>query len=78
MPRNTVRSLHITVGAVLAVLLIFRISWRFKRGVKMPQAMAGLHALIAIWHHKIVKDDVLKRMWPGLGAGKRKVDTPVK
>ena len=26
--------------------------------------LAGLHALIAIWHHKVIKDDVLSRIWP--------------
>lgn len=28
--------------------------------------LASGHALLAIWHHKIVKDGVLKRMWPTL------------
>ena len=26
--------------------------------------LEGLHALIAIWHHKVIKDDVLSRIWP--------------
>ena len=24
------------------------------------------HGLIAVWHHKIIKDEVLIRMWPGI------------
>lgn len=28
--------------------------------------LASGHALLAIWHHKILKDGVLKRMWPTL------------
>jgi cytochrome b561 len=28
--------------------------------------LAGGHALLAIWHHRILKDGILKRMWPTL------------
>ena len=28
--------------------------------------VAGLHALAAVWHHRIMRDGVLRRMWPGL------------
>jgi len=28
-------------------------------------ALAGIHALAALWHHFIRRDAVLKRMWPG-------------
>ncbi|MDM4766924.1 cytochrome b/b6 domain-containing protein [Pelomonas sp. SE-A7] len=31
-------------------------------------ALALLHAAAAVWHHRIVKDGVLRRMWPGLGS----------
>ncbi|MEP6883572.1 MAG: cytochrome b/b6 domain-containing protein [Gammaproteobacteria bacterium] len=27
-------------------------------------ALAGLHALAALWHHWVKRDDVLRRMWP--------------
>ncbi|MEI8446251.1 hypothetical protein [Mesorhizobium sp. CCNWLY176] len=27
-------------------------------------ALAGLHAIAALWHHFVRKDDVLKRMLP--------------
>jgi cytochrome b561 len=136
-PRITVRSMHITFGVILAVLLIFRIVWKNKSGVKLPSAIPGilgrlstgahhalyalitvtvivglsatwirgdnifnlfqipafdpgnkelrkqvvdihellansllilaiLHGMIAMWHHWIKKDDVLKRMLPRL------------
>jgi cytochrome b561 len=32
-------------------------------------ALAGLHALAALWHHYIRHDGVLRRMWPTKGAG---------
>ena len=28
-------------------------------------ALVALHALAALWHHFIRRDDVLRRMWPG-------------
>ena len=28
--------------------------------------LAAGHSLLAIWHHVILKDGVLKRMWPNL------------
>jgi cytochrome b561 len=30
-------------------------------------ALAGLHALAAVWHHFIRHDGVLRRMWPASG-----------
>ena len=136
-PRVIVRSIHLTLGFILAVILVRRLKWRLTGGVRLPQAtngvfgklsiwmhfllyfvavltivagiaavwirgdsvfnlihvpafdpgnnqlreevvdlhellanslliLAGVHALLAIWHHKIKKDGVLKRMWPSL------------
>lgn len=31
--------------------------------------LAGLHALAALWHHFMVHDGVLRRMWPSRGPG---------
>ncbi len=135
IPRVTARSLHITLGTLLAGLLIVRIAWRFHGGIRLPQAtpgffgklasgthhllyalmiavviigfaavwirgdnlfnlftipafdpsnqslrhevvalhdfganmlliLAGLHALAAIFHHWVIRDGVLRRMWP--------------
>jgi cytochrome b561 len=32
-------------------------------------ALAGLHVVVALWHHFIRRDGVLMRMWPRSGAG---------
>jgi len=136
-PRVYARSLHITLGLVLAVVFVLRFRWRRKGGMKLPPASSGLagklaigghhllylligltaivgisavwirgdnifnlfhvpvfdptdkqlreevvdihgllansllilaggHALLAICHHTVMKDGVLKRIWPGL------------
>jgi cytochrome b561 len=136
-PRITARSLHISLGLLLGVVLIVRLVWRFAGGVQLPVAdsglaarlaasvhrflyvllvasvvagmaylwirgdtlfnwftvpafdpgnkalrdnagevhefmanllliVAGLHALAAVWHHRVMRDGVLRRMWPGL------------
>ena len=136
-PKATAQSVHITLGALLVILLAARVAWRFQGGVKLPPVdpgmmgklatgahhllyllmvsvvMVGLaavwirgdnifgllqipefdpgnkvlrhnvvelhgllanillglacfHAMMAIWHHRITQDGVLKRMWPGL------------
>ena len=135
-PRVIVRSLHITFGLILAIVLALRVSWKVLGGKKLPQpegiqgkitqgthhllyALIGItiligifavwvrgdnlfnlftvpafnttdedlednvvelheffansllifaaaHALLAVWHHKILKDGILKRMWPSL------------
>lgn len=135
--RINARSVHILVGALLAVVLLARIVWRARGGAKLPPAdagpagkaavgvhhllylllvaavvvglgtewirgdnlfnlftipaydpankplrhdavelhglianvllvVAGLHAAAAVWHHRVLKDGVLRRMWPGL------------
>ena len=135
VPRMNARSVHITLGAILAVLLIVRIVWRMRGGVRLPPsdpgisgkmaigghyllyalliavivlgvtcvwvrgdtlfdlftvpafdpknkqlpeevvdihglaanallAIAGVHALVALLHHRVLKDGVLRRMWP--------------
>jgi len=137
LPRVYARSAHISLGVCLAALLISRIIWRTRAGVKLPPsdpgamgkaaiglhyllyallivavllgmssvwvrgdaifnlftvpsfdpankqlredvvdlhglaanvllALAGLHAAAAAVHHRVLKDGVLRRMWPGL------------
>lgn len=136
-PRVTARSLHISFGVLLAVLLALRVRWRLSGGTRLPPADAGLpgklaavmhgllylgllaavvlglasvwirgdtlfnlftvpafdaanktlrhdvvelhglvanillalaaaHAAMAIWHHRVLNDGVLRRMWPSL------------
>lgn len=138
-PRMTVRSLHICCGLVLGLLLVARIAWRHKGGVRLAPAetgargklatgihhllyallaatvlvgvacvwirgdtlfnlltvpafdpgnkalrhdatelhellanlllgLAALHAAVALWHQHLLKDDLLRRMWPSLPA----------
>lgn len=135
VPRDTVRSLHITFGVLLGAVLVARLVWRLHGGTKLARAasgylgtvavaahyllyvliaavvvigawcvwvrgdtlfhlftvpafdpgnkqlrhdavelhelaanillaVAGLHAAAAVWHHRVRKDDVLRRMWP--------------
>jgi cytochrome b561 len=137
VPRVTARSLHISFGVLLGAVLIVRVAWRFKGGVKLAPAdgglfgrlaggahhvlyallaaivvlglacvwirgdtlfnlitvpafdlsnrqlrrdavelhelaanallaVAALHAAAALWHHRVLKDGVLRRMWPRL------------
>ena len=136
-PRVYVRSIHITLGALLAIVFVLRVTWKLTGATKLPQATPGAvgkiatgthhvlylilgltgllgmtaawfrgdnlfnlfeipafdptdedlpedivdihglfantllilavgHSILAIWHHKIIKDGLLKRMWPGL------------
>jgi cytochrome b561 len=140
-PRVMVRSLHITFGASLGIVLFARIYWRRTAGAKLPAAdqgikgkvaigthhllyalmativivgfacvwfrgdsifglfkvpafdptnrelrktavnfhgllanillaLASLHAGAALWHHFMLKDSVLARMWPALKSRK--------
>ena len=137
VPRISARSTHITLGALLAVILAARIAWRVRAGVQLSPvdpgisgrlavaahyllyallagtvllgiacvwfrgdtwfnlftvpafdpnnknlretasdlhalaantllALAGLHAAAAIFHHGVLKNQVLRRMWPNL------------
>jgi cytochrome b561 len=40
-PRTIARSTHITLGVVLALLLVWRIAWRLTRGRRLPAAELG-------------------------------------
>jgi cytochrome b561 len=50
-PRIVVRSLHITLGVVLVVVLLVRLSWRFTSGRKLPPADQGLLGAAANFVH---------------------------
>jgi cytochrome b561 len=36
-PRVIVRSIHITLGLILALVFVIRVNWRIRGGVKLPQ-----------------------------------------
>jgi cytochrome b561 len=40
-------------------------------------ALAGLHALAALWHRWVLRDGVMARMWPGRAPAKRIADGEV-
>jgi cytochrome b561 len=46
-PKITARSVHITFGLVLGILLVMRIAWRSRSGRKLPPASPGVPGYIA-------------------------------
>jgi len=50
-PRIAARSLHICAGAVLGMLLLYRIWWRSTAGARLPPADVGLLQLLAKTAH---------------------------
>ena len=38
-------------------------------------ALAGLHALAALWHHFVRHDNVLRRMWPRAAPGSSRIQS---
>ena len=52
--RITARSLHISFGVVLAVLLVLRLRWRFGGGTRLPAADAGVAGKLATGAHHLL------------------------
>jgi cytochrome b561 len=46
-PRTDVRSLHILFGALLAVLIVARLGWRWSGGRRLPHADTGVLRVVA-------------------------------
>ena len=46
-PKIAARSVHITVGLVLGILLVMRIAWRSRSGRKLPPANPGVPGYVA-------------------------------
>ena len=53
-PRVTVRSLHITLGVLLALVLVVRVAWRRSGGVKLAAADPGLAGKAAVGVHHLL------------------------
>jgi len=53
-PRGTARSLHIVSGALLALVLTYRIWWRLGAGARLPAAGAGRLDTLAVLMHKVL------------------------
>jgi cytochrome b561 len=50
-PRTDVRSLHITLGTLLAILIVLRLGWRWSGGRKLPAADTGVLRIVATTVH---------------------------
>lgn len=53
-PRVTARSLHLTLGAVLAAVLAFRLWWRIGAGARLPLTGPGLMDKVARLVHQLL------------------------
>ncbi|WP_124453388.1 cytochrome b [Paucibacter sp. KBW04] len=53
-PRITVRSLHISFGVMLGVMLLLRLLWRRQGGLKLPAAEPGFKGRLALSVHRLL------------------------
>lgn len=53
-PRITVRSLHISFGILLGVVLILRLIWRRTSGTRLPAADPGMLGKLAVGIHHLL------------------------
>ncbi|MEB0139278.1 MULTISPECIES: cytochrome b [unclassified Undibacterium] len=53
-PRVLARSLHISTGVLLTVLLVYRLFWRSHGGIKLPPAASGWQQTSAELLHKVL------------------------
>jgi cytochrome b561 len=51
LPRMGARSAHMAIGATLTVVLIARIAWRVRGGVKLPPSDPGVPGKLAVGVH---------------------------
>src|SRR6266853_4135307 len=50
-PRVTVRSIHVTLGLVLAAVYVARLTWRMSSGRRNPRPDPGVAGIAARWIH---------------------------
>jgi len=53
-PRVTARSLHITFGVLLALVVARRVIWRFRGGVHLPLSDPGVAGAAAVVVHRVL------------------------
>ncbi|MEP7295260.1 MAG: cytochrome b/b6 domain-containing protein [Burkholderiales bacterium] len=53
-PRVTARSLHITAGVLLALVVLWRITWRLRGGVHLPPSDPGVAGAAAVVVHRVL------------------------
>jgi cytochrome b561 len=68
MPRTTVRSAHVAIGILLGLLLVARIAWRVRRGIRLPPAIEGTAGQLASAAHKLLYLLVVCTVLAGLAA----------
>lgn len=51
-PRTSARSLHIVLGALLALVIVYRIVWRLTAGRRLAPADEGLLRLVSTFTHR--------------------------
>ncbi len=54
MPRISARSAHMSFGAILAILLVARIAWRWRGGAKLPPSDPGVKGKLAVGAHYLL------------------------
>jgi cytochrome b561 len=53
-PKELVRSVHIFLGVVLAIVFVLRLRWKMVGGNRLPQAVPGLLGKVAIGVHHLL------------------------
>jgi cytochrome b561 len=65
-PRIDVRSVHITLGVILGIVLLIRVPWRLTGGTKLPPADTGVLQLAATLVHYLLYALVIIEVLLGL------------
>jgi cytochrome b561 len=66
-PRTAARSLHICLGAALALVLAYRIWWRLDGGSRLPMAGTGWIDSAGAWTHKLLYLLLIATVLLGIG-----------
>ena len=74
-PRVTVRSLHITAGALLVLVVAWRIVWRRRGGVHLPVADPGVAGAAAVVVHRVLYGLVIAVVLLGIASAWIRGDT---
>jgi cytochrome b561 len=75
VPRMGARSTHITIGVLLALLLVVRIAWRVHSGVKLSAADAGILGRLAVGVHYLLYGLLLLVVMMGIASVWARGDT---
>jgi cytochrome b561 len=67
-PRLGARSMHITLGVVLGLLLVWRLAWRRSGGTRLPPADPGTAGRLAVGAHHLLYALLALTVLVGLAA----------